>query len=191
MIWLRLAICVIVFSAALVAGCAIHPVYPPSWPADKVKSPDCRNIAGLYKNTGNDHSGRDVKLEWTLLPQVHIPSYFTDFISIAWDDDIFKVSAIKQGARLPEASYSYGKHEYQCTESGLVLRSSHVSRNESSLGVHLYSSAEYTLFRVRDGSLIVKGSSSDFGLLLLVIPIYISGDDWGRYLPVPAEVPAP
>jgi hypothetical protein len=162
-------------------GCVIsHPDYPASW-SPPVDGPTCSVLSGTYDDRGVEGEtgaavfrGQAVSLSRILLPGetgratvVVVTALATDTLEIAaWDG-----TRLLKSLRLLAAS-----GDYRC-RAGAAQISSTALVGEQVPGVQ---TDAFKLSKAGDGSLVLKHSSSGFGVIV-VIPVGGSEDRWYRF----------
>ena len=163
------------------SGCVIsHPDYPASW-SPLVAGSTCSVLTGTYDDQGIEGEtgapvfrGQTVSLSRILFPgetgratTVVITALSTDTLEIAASDG----TRLLKSLRLLAA-----RRDYRC-RAGAAEISATALVGEQVAGGH---TDAYKLSKAGDGSLVLKHSTSGFGLIL-VIPVGGSEDRWYRF----------
>jgi len=136
-------------------------------------------VAGLYRNIGANSPNWHIPLTSLLFGKFSINA---DSVLLTWKSRTLDIIAVKGGKPVENAHLAFTADKYICSPKGLKLKvPAGPSSDDSSIGVRVYASKAVILSRGEDGSLIVESSTSDLALILLVIPVFITEQQWHRF----------
>ncbi|PYM91114.1 MAG: hypothetical protein DME04_20005 [Candidatus Rokuibacteriota bacterium] len=163
------------------SGCVFsHPEYPSSWAA-QVGGSTCSVLSGTYEDRGVEGEtgasvfrGQAVSLSRHLFPGQ--TSRATAFVVTALAADTLEIAAWDGPRLVKSLRLLAASGDYRC-RAGAAEISATALVGEQVAGVQ---TDRYRLSKAGDGSLVLKHSSSGFGLIL-VIPVGGSEDRWYRF----------
>lgn len=162
-----------------------HPSYPEQWGVQpSIADNVCTDIAGDFE----DNSRSFVRFFWSDFNQIQWKAAGlneTNHLKIEQGNDVIRISAWGVNANIAQIELrkqtelgSFDRNGYMCTNEGIVARGAGPSVHD----LAGYIARKLTLFKVNDGTLIVKNTDTGGGLALL-IPAFESASEWHRYVP--------
>lgn len=171
----------------LLTGCAktTHGSYPESWPALAKSTPGCADIPGTYSQKGRSYSDeRQDAVLGTLLDassrpgqmQGHLGNGATTIRLSFTEDGKLQAEALQDNRVIATLIWEKGEDGYQCDEAGLQIPPGPY------MGVLGYNSHYRVLAKAVDGALILRDTSSAYGVWVLPpIPMASNSTYWARF----------
>ena len=165
-------------------GCAVSSPYPTAWPQVKQVRDVESQIEGSYNCRGDivtcGTAGDQPKASAAdFLIASNTSATGCDHITILRPKpDEIEISLFGSGVPTRRLVYMRGK-DYRIEGNWIVLRSTGFS-SASAYGVG-HTSVETCISLSSEDDLIMQGKNSSTGALLFVIPLGVSGTDWGRF----------
>lgn len=170
--------------------------YPPYWPGilDGKQGAVCPDLSGTYKNSGdlligdNDHKSIfPAHLSMELLSFDELMSKDIDpkwadkvVLRITRDDDL-EVVLLQKEKKIYQTILKKGK-SFSCTPKYLVMQGA--SGHTTHIRVE-YGKSKNEIGKAVDGSIIIRFSSTDYGLFAFLIPYRETNLWWYRFEPSP------
>ena len=175
--WLSIA------SILPVIGCAVSNPYPTAWPQVKQLGGIESQIEGSYNCYGNivtcGTAGDQPKGSAADFLIASNRSTGCSYITILKPrPDEIEISIFGSGVPVHRLAYMRGEG-YRIEGNWIVLRSTGFF-SASAYGVG-HTSVETSISLSSEDDLIMKGKNTSIGALLFVIPLGVSGTDWGRF----------
>jgi len=164
--------------AGLVAGCVFHTQYPRDWPALAAKGTDhCPSMTGYFENFFSETTGPKDLPPLSVLLGIDRGGRVLAFVQNP-DQKLVVRATDSSGSIIIEEKAL----DYTCDEDGIQLGGHYGIHDANVVGTISRDSLRLT--RATDGSLVVRRQSTDFVLILGVIPGgFVSGADWYRFAP--------
>lgn len=175
-------------SSCFLTACAFSfPDYPERWAAP-LDAPDvCATLAGSYENLGafgnrDEYTGKEKpQLRYFLFENAKTLNEL-DRIEFAFGpDSVLRVRALDGEKLLRETSFSEKARTLNCSTDSAEIRSysgvTHTAGNPL-IGYEQYA---VSLLKAKDGALVVKTSSSGYGMAYFIVPAGGSVRSWYRF----------
>jgi hypothetical protein len=188
--------CVFLIGLVALSGCVqiYHPSYPEGWGNRPfIAENACVEVSGDFQNSGKSHSdendaGTLVRFFWSSFNQIQWRESgldSVDHLRIDQGEDVIKISAWDLRTKIAQIELKrqadlgvFDRSGYCCTNEGLIARG-------AGPAIHAlagFVGQELTIFKLSNGSLVVKNTDTGGGLAVIV-PGFESISEWHRYDP--------